>query len=244
MQATDRYRPSPSAAGPLKIWQHPVPGRSYVIGIDSSGGGPDGDFAAAVVLDAEACAVVAIWRDHVPAIPWGKCCARLGHFYNLAMLSFETHPSAHGLSAAHAAAGMGYPKLFRHRMYGRTTRDSTDEVGFHTTSVTKPQCIDRVKQALDDNCPIPSQDLVDELRLQRWDVPKTGLQRQGAPRMVTASRSEHDDLVMSYAIALMSRDICWVAGQLRAEKVGPKTESERYWHAQRTQERRRLPRRA
>lgn len=226
---SDRYRLSPASDGRLRVWTKPVPGRPYVAGIDSSGGGPDGDWAAAVVIDAETCGVVATWRDHIPAIPWGKACARLGWFYEVALLSFETFPSAHGLSAAHAAAAAGYPKLYRHRMMNRTTRDSTDDLGFHTNSVTKPMLIERVRQALDDGCDIPAAELVDELRAQRWDKQKTGIQRVGAPRMVS---DEHDDLTIAYGIALMTRDTAWVAGVLKVEKPPPKTESERFWAAQ------------
>lgn len=221
----------------------PEAGRQYVVGVDSSGGGPEGDWAAAVVLDAESCGVVAVWRDHVAAIPWGRACARLGWYYLTGLLAFETFPSAHGLSACHAAIGKGYPRIFRHRLYTRAARDSTDDLGWHTNSITKPQMIDRLKLALDDGCDIPSIDLIDELKGQRFDRLKTGMARTGAPKMVA---EEHDDLVMAYAVALMVRDNAWVAGQLRVEKPGPKTESERYWDAQRKNQgqRQRMMRRA
>lgn len=236
MQEPSRYRRSPAAQGGLKLWKEPEPGRQYVIGADSSGGGPDGDFAAAVVLDAETCGLVAIWHDHVAAIPWGKCCARLGWLYNNGLLAFETFPSAHGLSAAHAALQAGYQNLFRHRMFNRATRDSTDDLGWHTNSVTKPQLVDRIKLALDDSCDIPSAELVDELKSQRWDKPKTGVARVGAPKMVS---DEHDDLTMAYGVALMVRDCAWVAGHLRVEKPPPQTEAERFWAAREVMEGRR-----
>jgi len=243
LQEPNRYRLSPSRDGKLRIWTQPQQGRAYVIGADASGGGPDGDFAAAVVIDAETCAVVATWRDHTPAIPWGKCCARLGWYFGTALLSFETFPSAHGLSAAHAAVATGYQNLFRNRMYNRASRDTTDDLGFHTNSITKPQLLDRLKLALDDGCDIPATELIEELRAQRWDKPKTGMGRIGAPKMVS---DDHDDLVMAYGVALMTRDTAWVAGQLRTEKPRPSNESERYWAMQRNQEgtRRRFQRRA
>lgn len=242
MQDRTRYRLSPTPDGPLKVWQQPEQGRQYVIGVDSSGGGPDGDWAAAVVLDAETCAVVALWREHRDSIHWGRMCARLGWYFNSALLAFETHPSAHGLSACHAAIGLGYPRIYRHRLYTRAQRDTTEDLGWHTNSVTKPQMIDRVKLALDDGCAIPSLDLIEELKGQRFDRPKTGTVRIGAPKMVA---EKHDDLVMSYAIALSVRDLAWVAGQLRTEKPGPRTEAERFWasYDQRTS-RRRVMRRA
>jgi hypothetical protein len=228
VQVAERYRLSPSPSGALKVFAMPETGRQYVIGSDASGGGPDGDFAAAIVLDAETCTPVARWKDHIPAIPWGRCCARLGWFFNGALLAFETFPSAHGLSAAHAAAGVGYPRLFRHRMYNRATRDSTDDLGWHTNSVTKPQMIDRIKLALDDGCDIPDIELIDELRAQRWDKQKNGAARVGAPKMVADG---HDDLTIAFGVALMARDTAWVAGQLRVEKGPPQNETERFWAA-------------
>ena len=243
MQEVSRYRLSPSADGGLKVWHPPAPGRQYVVGVDSSGGGPDGDWAAAVVLDAETCGVAAIWREHRAAIPWGRSCARLGWYYLSGLLAFETFPSAHGLSACHAAIGVGYPRIFRHRLYTRAAHDTTEDLGWKTNSITKPQMIDRVKLALDDGCDIPSLELIEELRGQRFDRVKAGMTRNGAPKMVA---EKHDDLVMAYAVALMVRDCAWIAGQLRVEKPGPRTDSERFWAGQRVQEghRRRLMRRA
>lgn len=226
MQDASRYRLSPRADGPLKIWRQPEPRRQYVIGADSSGGGPEGDWAVAIVLDAESCAVVAKWREHRAAIPWGRCLARLGWHFNTGLLAPESFPSAHGLSSCHAAVGVGYPRLFRHRMYNRASRDSTDDLGWHTNSVTKPQMIDRVKLALDDGCEIPDLELLEELKGQRYDRVKPGMTRQGAPKMVA---EKHDDQVMAYAVALMVRDTAWVAGQLRTEKAPPQNETERFW---------------
>ena len=233
MTDLERYRLSRSDAGPFKLWVQPVAGRQYVAGIDSSGGGPDGDYAAAVVLDAETCGVVATWHEHKAPIPWGRACARLGWFWNEALLAFETFPSAHGLSACHAAIGYGYRRVYRSQLHNRAARDSTDDIGWHTNSVTKPQMIDRVRLALDDGCEIPSADLIDELKGQRFEKPKSGLSRLGAPKMVA---EDHDDLFIAFAIALMVRDSAWVAGQLRSEKIGPQNETERFWAARERQE--------
>lgn len=205
--------------GGLHIWKEPVQGRSYVIGADAAGGAEKSDFAAAVVIEAETCEVVAIYQVRMPSVPWGETCARLGWKYNEAMLAFETFPSAFGLAAAHAAVQLGYQEIFTRHRENVATMDQTDLLGFHTNVSTKPLLISRIQETLAARSPIPAGILIDELVAQSYD-PETG-------KMVCKG---HDDVLMSFGIALYVRDLCWTQGLLRPEPERARTESDDFWN--------------
>lgn len=208
--------------GGLCIWREPEESRQYVIGIDAAGGAENSDFAAAVVIDAETCEVVAIWRVRMASQPWGVACTRLGWLYNEAMLAFETFPSAFGLAAAHAAVGAGYQEVYTRHRENVATKDHTDLLGFHTNATTKPLLISRIQESLAARSPIPALGLVQELQARSYD-PETG-------KMVGKG---HDDQVMGYGIALYVRDLCWTAAPLRREPEKGTTESDRFWELRR-----------
>lgn len=213
--------------GPLLIWAQPEAGRSYVIGADTAGGGSRGDFAVAVVVDAETCDVVAGWHERCDPHHFGPRCARLGTYYNTAVLAFETQPSTHGLTAATEAKNWGYERLYFRRRRDSIRKTTTDVLGFHTSVETKPMMIDRIKKALESRAVIPWEGLLREMKEQRWEMTESG-----TIRMVGAKKSTHDDMVDAYGIALMVRDDCYVRQILKQEEPRPITDSERYWHRQ------------
>lgn len=206
-----------SPVGALSIWKQPESGRKYVLGADCAGGKSGSDYAACVVVDAEDCAVVARWRERENAEPWGRKCASLAWHFNEAVLAFETYPSAHGVSACHAAMALAYPNIYRHIKNATFPRKATEDLGWRTDSITKPQMLDRITRALADDCDIPDEQLLLELRDQsRGDKPG---------ELVS---SGHDDMVIAYSIALCVRDYCWQRGELRIEPKKPTTFEEMY----------------
>lgn len=212
--------PSPRAG--LSIWQQPDKLRKYVIGVDTAGGLAKGDFACAVVIDGASCDVVATWRERDDPNVWGPKCAYLGWHYNEALLAIETHPSAHGYACVNRARAEGYTRLYRRSRQDRPSRPMSDSDGWSTDSVSKPQLINRVKLALQDAdrdgvFPILCPHLLDELHEQHWN-------EKGE-----MESSEHDDLVIAFGIALMVRDQCWRAGELRVAEPVVNTEEARYW---------------
>lgn len=212
------------AKGPLRIWTFPEAGREYVIGADTAGGGSRGDFAVACVIDAETCDVVAGWHERADPHHFGPRCARLGWFYNEAVLAFETQPSAHGLTAFTEAQHYGYERLYLRRTVNTYRRTVTEDPGFHTNSTTKPLMIDRVKKALEHEVAIPWVELLEEMREQRWEQTDSG-----NTIMVGEKKSSHDDMVDAFALALMVRDDCYIRQIIKKPEPLPVDDSERYW---------------
>jgi len=213
------FKFEPYARGGLQIWKDPEENRKYVAASDTAGGLARGDFAVVVVIEGETCEVVARWKERDDPHVWGPKCAWLSWYYNEALLAFETYPSAHGYTACMEAINKGYKKIYKRQRQDTISKQVSEVLGWHTNSTTKPLLIDRIKRALDDNCHIPDEELLYELRDQRWNG-KGEMESRG-----------HDDMVIAYGIALAVRDQSWTRGLLRPDPVMPKTESERYWAA-------------
>lgn len=218
-EQTEFYRLVETRYGSVEIWVPPKPDRVYVLALDAAGGGPSGDFACGSVIDAETCSLVATIRDRCAPIPFGRRAARLGWYYNEALLAFETYPSGHGLAACHSAIQYGYPRLYRRRNQSTASRDVSEELGWHTSGRTKDMMIGRVTEAIQSFYDVPSVVLIDELMAQRYNE-EGKIVCQG-----------HDDLMDSYAIALLVRDEAWRRGQIAKPKPPPLDETGRFWEA-------------
>ncbi len=213
-------------SGGLRIWGHPNPSLDYVIGIDSASGGPDSHFAAACVIEAKTCELVAVWHERCDPKPWGKKMALLGRHYGVghesgeALLSFEVAPSAHGATAQeHCQETCGYQRLYHERRLDIRGRPLGTRTGWTTDTRSKDRMVNRVRQALEEQHIIPFKDLIVQLRLQKWDQ----------SRKDTLNRRVPADLFDSYAIALCSRDYAWREGILQEEIPKPRTYDERFW---------------
>lgn len=214
----ERFKLLEEVRGGLEIWQNPEPGRLYVVGVDTSGGSMQGDFAVAAVVETATRALVALWAGRYDPTSWGRMCASLALYYQQAMLAFETHPSPHGLSAALAARDMGYPQLYRRRNPGSINARITEELGFATTSRTKPWMADRVRVALGEGYDIPSADLLRQLKTARRAEDGLSIQFQG-----------HDDLFVAFAIAQLVADDVGMGGYVSRPDKPAASWTEAWW---------------
>ena len=73
----------------LTRWCAPQTGRKYIIGADSAGGGVDGDYACAQVIDRESGLQCAELRAHLPPQEFSARLAALGREYNAALIAVE-----------------------------------------------------------------------------------------------------------------------------------------------------------
>lgn len=218
--AEHRYRLSPSSRGGLSVWEWPQEGRQYVVGIDTAGGGPESDYSVACVIEAETQALVAMWRERMGPVNWGRKCCLLGWYYHEGLLAFETGVSAHGLSAAHAAIAYGYDRIYKRERQGVASRDETELIGWRTDVQTKPLLVDRVREMLEMGATVPSEPLLRELKEQRYDENE---------RIVAEKKRGHDDMMIALGIAYMVRERAYTKGLLRREPEKPKAEHEVYW---------------
>jgi hypothetical protein len=172
------------------IWKRPEPGRGYVIGADTSEG-TGGDDSAAPVLDWETGEHVATLLCNLEPFDYAAELARLGYFYNTALIAVERNNHGHSVLQAlvhpppdsNGQPQQSYPCLYM---------AADEKLGWLTSSVTRPVMLDDVAEAH---------------RKGFWSSPDRRVLQQfktfvvGSNGKPEAATGEKDDLVMGSAIA-------------------------------------------
>jgi hypothetical protein len=176
--------------GPLKVWEEPDSSMRYVIGADVAEGLEHGDFSVAQVIEAKTRRVVACYCARIdPDLFGSDILFNLGKWYNQALIGVESNN--HGLTTNKALHRVYYQPLYKQRQINRVGGNPpTDVLGWRTTSITKPVCIDELNRELrDGGLAVYDSDTITELRQ---------FVREGDGKM---HGSPFDDRVMALAIA-------------------------------------------
>ena len=171
--------------GELEIWLPPVKGKQYVVAVDPAGGGADGDYSAAEVVEMETGLQCAEFAGHVGGLELARFVTGLAREYNGAWLVVERNNHGTGVLAL-AETACKYERIYR----------QGGQAGWLTTSVSRPAAIGRLDAALVEEPEIfQSRRLLAECRsFVRLPNGSTG-----------AQAGTHDDRVMAMAIALGAR---------------------------------------
>ena len=203
--------------GPLAIWEEPEPGMDYVMGIDTAEGLGHGDYSVCDVLTPEG-VQVAQWHGHTDPDLFGRICAQIGEWYNTALAVPEANSI--GLATITTMRNEGYGRIWRRQQVNTTSNGFTQQLGFHTSRVTKPQMVAHLAEALREGMVIRSKRTVDELKTYIRDDKG---QTQGSP---------HDDCVISLGLANHGRPYLYL------EEYKPEVATRRGsfdWHFERLQ---------
>lgn len=177
----------PDRQGPIRIRLRPEEGVPYVLGADTAGTGSD--FFAGHVLDNRTGDQVAVLHQQFGERAFTEQLYCLGLYYNTALIGVETNYSTF---PQELLTWMEYPKLYVRQRVDTYTGKLIDAFGFETTTKTRPLIIDGLKdvakQAIET---IHDYDTLGEMLTFVYD-------EQWKPQ---AEEGEHDDLVMSLAIA-------------------------------------------
>ena len=196
-----------SAGGPLSVWSLPQFGATYAIGADVAEGLARGDFSSAHVIDAKSGLIVAHWHGHVDPDKFGEeVLYALGHFYNEALIGVESNN--HGLTTLTALNKANYFNLYRQRRLNQRSAEQTEQLGWRTTTLSKPLATDELNANIRDGvieirCEYTIQELKTFVRDDNGSM-------HGSP---------HDDRVMSLAIANQMLKYVWLP------EYRPKTEA-------------------
>jgi hypothetical protein len=172
--------------GELEVWLPPARSRRYLVALDPSGGGSEGDYSAGEVLDLETGLQCAEFAAHVGGLELAQLVTGLATEYNQATLVVERNNHGTGVLAL-AETVCGYGKLYR----------QNGQPGWLTTSVSRPAVLGRLSAALvEEPKRFMSLKLLAECRtFVRLPNGSTG-----------AKAGTHDDRVMAMAIGLAARD--------------------------------------
>jgi hypothetical protein len=171
--------------GELEVWLPPLPGKHYVIGVDPAGGGSEGDYTAAEVIELESGLQCAELASHMGGLETARYLAELGHEYNDAWLAVERNNHGHGVLWLLESV-FRYPCIYA----------QNGQMGWLTSSITRPAGIGRLNAAL-----IEQPELFMSRRLLAECRSFVRLQDGSSG----AQPGAHDDLVMAMAIGLMVR---------------------------------------
>jgi len=181
--------------GELLVWNPPVSGHEYLVAVDPAGGGSEGDFSAAQVLDLATGLQCAELQAKLEPLELARRAAALGHEYSTACLVVERNN--------HGSGVLAYLKSVCH--YPRVLKREGQE-GWLTSSLSRPAMIGRLAAALVERPNIfQSRRLLKECR-------SFVRQRNGTSG---AQSGEHDDCVMAMAIALSAREELLLEGKVR-----------------------------
>ena len=166
--------------GRLAIWLPARAGRKYVMGVDPAGGGAEGDYSCAEVIDRESGMQCAELHGHYSLRELARKVMELGKEYNSALLAVERNN--HGVGVLAHLETWGCPNL-----YGENK-----VLGWLTSSHSRPAMIEQLSEALA-AAPLTfrSARLLNECRTFIRD-------RDGRPG---GAPGTHDDCVMAMAIA-------------------------------------------
>ncbi len=171
--------------GEMEIWLPPLKGKAYVVAVDPAGGGNEGDYSAAQVLDLETGLQCAEFAGHVGGLELAQVVTGLASEYNQAWLVVERNNIGSGVLA--------YVETICH--YGPVYRQG-EQPGWLTTSLSRPAALGRLGAALvEEPDRFNSRRLLAECRsFVRLPNGSSG-----------ARPGTHDDRVMAMAIALEAR---------------------------------------
>ncbi len=173
--------------GRLEIYLPPVCGRRYLVAVDPAGGGAEGDYSVAEVLDLESGMQCAEFAAHVGGSELAREVAGLARRYNEAPVVVERNN--HGAAVLLALGEtVGYHEVW-------VARDG--QPGWLTTTLSRPVVLARLAAVIEENggC-LMSRGLLMECR---------SFVRL-ANGSVGARSGTHDDRVMAMAIGLAARE--------------------------------------
>src|SRR3990167_665974 len=124
---------SPDSKGNLAIWDMPVNGHVYCIGADVAEGVDGGAYSAAIVIDLSTKAQAAEGQGHIEPDRFADVLARLGSYYNHALLAPEVNNM--GLVTVNRLRDLGYNNLYQRKVSQNRSDDQL--YGFQTTANTK-----------------------------------------------------------------------------------------------------------
>lgn len=171
--------------GRLTIWLPPQKVMRYIIGVDSAGGGADGDYACAQVIERTLGIQCAELHGHFPPSELARRVAELGQRYEQALVAVERNN--HGSAVLEHLKFLKCANIFA----------QGGQLGWLTSAASRPAMIENMAAVLMEKPELfRSPRLLEECR--------TFVRRHDGS--AAAADGAHDDCVMAMAIALAVRN--------------------------------------
>lgn len=200
--------------GPVSLYENPIPGRQYVIGVDLCYGKPAGDFACAQVIDKQSWEQVAIAHGRLDPDQMGLLIYGLARHYNDALLVIEVDgPGIHTLTKVQ---DLGYWDLYQRMSFDGVSKKPQPVWGWKMSSKSRAQMVAALKSAIRKN-DLVINDLATVREMQEW-VLVTGATGR-AKEQPSGGPHAYDDRITSLGIALVGGVIEGGLGGIVASKT-------------------------
>lgn len=183
-KAAGRAAPEVKDNGRLHIWLAPQKDKRYIMGVDTAGGGSDGDYACAEVIERATGMQCAELHGHFSPYELARRVVELGRTYKGALIAVERNNHGHAVLAHLDHLGC------------RNLYEAGGQAGWLTSAATRPSMIENMAVML-----MEAPELFSSPRL--LDECRTFVRR--ADGNAGAADGAHDDCVMAMAIALEVR---------------------------------------
>jgi hypothetical protein len=171
--------------GELEVWLPPLKGKDYLVAVDPAGGGSEGDYSAAQVLELETGLQCAEFAGHVGGLELARLMTALAAEYNQAWLVVERNNHGSGVLALIENV-CGYGRIYR----------QGGQTGWLTTSMSRPAALGRLDAGLVER---------PECFQSRWLLAECRSFVRLPDGGSGARPGTHDDRVMAMAIGLAAR---------------------------------------
>lgn len=146
-----RVRFESDATGPLRVYRMPSKDADwgqYFVGADPCFGSVDGDLAAAQVINRQTKEQVAVWHGRINPFAFADELAKLGTFYNQAMIAPEVEGPGYGCVGRLIEI---YPRIWQHRWPDKDPRFaiSHTNLGWSTNWKRKQWAITKLAETIE-----------------------------------------------------------------------------------------------
>lgn len=197
--------------GDLLVWEPPLKGFMYSIGVDTSEG-LGGDSAVIQVLNAHTGDQAAEYANpNIPPDQLADVALAIARWYNNALIVPEINSS--GISFVDHIKTK-YLNIYRREVFDKRAKVMTEAVGWRTTGTSKPLLVNALEEAVrEEFIAVKSKACLNEMRtfVRTEEVGKQGYGAEG---------SNHDDRVM--ALGLAYQGIKWLPKMKAPESVAAK----------------------
>lgn len=106
-----------TSSGPLWIWEEPVPGEIYDMGVDTASGIKGGDFSAFQIIKRRNKEQVAEYRATINPLDYAKVVYRVAMYYNTAQVGVEVEGIGYAVNESLLQMGYAYLYQWRQRQH-------------------------------------------------------------------------------------------------------------------------------
>jgi len=191
--------------------------RTYVMGVDTASGSPEGDFSAAVLLDItnkEEIKLCATFYDRLSLKDYQEALKQALEKYQPLVIAER---NSYGQAIIENLKASEYPYIYTETKFDKITGTFTDRLGFYTSSATRPVLIAKLISHISNNSIA-----ITDKRLQ-YEFMNFIYNNKGKAE---AEKGFHDDMIMALGLALMGEEQAYFYVEEKKKALRPRNVKE------------------